>query len=266
MEFIAFLLLIAGLYYFWKAQRKPRIKVMQTSTRYADLDEPRWDTAAKYAPSNPKPVGGLLKLAYEDGTGRATEREVQVRECDTLNSAGYLTGHCQLRDEFRTFRMDRIKQAIDMETGEVIHDLPAWAAARYKTSPAYAMEELLSTETDALRALFYIGKADGRFTKKEKAVFLQYCQAQSGANHITPADIDRACAALPLPSMQAFKLICGRLAKLDSPDRLSILDACEKMVATEKKISPEEAEALAYLRKRLEAASVDRSTDHTSSS
>lgn len=251
MEFIALLLLFAGLYYFWKVQKKPPIEVTQTTTRYADLDEQCWDVAAEYAPSDPKPVGGLLKLKYEDAEGRVTEREVQVRECDTTNPAGYLTGHCRLRNEFRTFRMDRIKRAIDMETGEVLDDLPAWALAHYEASPAYAMEELLSTATDALRALFYIGKADGRFTKKEKAVFLQYCQAQSGADHITLADIDRACASLPLPSMQAFKLICGRLAKLDTSNRNAVLEACELMVATEKKIAPEEAEALAYMRKRI---------------
>ena len=251
MEFIALLLLVAGLYYGWEKHKKPRARVVLTNSRYADIDDARWDVAAEYAPSDPKPTGGLLQLKYQDANGSQTAREVQVRECDTLNPAGYLTGHCQLRDEFRTFRMDRIKQAIDMETGEVIHDLPAWAMARYKTSPAYAMEELLSTATDALRALFYIGKADGRFTKKEKAVFLQYCQAQSGANHITLVDIDRACAALPLPSMQAFKLICGRLAKLDAATRIAILEASEQMVATEKKVSPEEAEAIAYMRKRI---------------
>lgn len=251
MEFIALLLLVAGLYYFWKAQKRPRVGVTQTTTRDADIDEQRWDTAAEYAPSDPKPVGGLLKLTYEDGGGRETEREVQVRECDTNNPAGYLTGHCRLRDEFRTFRIDRVKRAIDMETGEVLDDIPAWALARYKASPAYAMEELLSTATDALRALFYIGKADGRFTKKEKAVFLQYCQAQSGAHHITLANIDRACTSLPLPSMQAFKLICGRLAKLDTCTRNAVLEACEQMVATERKIAPEEAEALAYMRKRI---------------
>jgi hypothetical protein len=51
--------------------------------------------------------------------------------------------------------------------------------------------------------------------------------------------------------MQAFKLICGRLAKLDAATRIAILEASEQMVATEKKVSPEEAEAIAYMRKRI---------------
>ncbi len=251
MEFIALLLLVAGLYYFLRPSKKPRVATSPTVTRYADLDEQRWDEAAEYAPSDPKPVGGLLKLKYEDAEGKVTDREVQVRECDTTNPGGYLIGICQLRNDFRTFRIDRVKRAVDIETGEVLDNIPAWAMARYKASPTYAMDELLSTAADALRALFYIGKADGRFTKKEKAVFLQYCQAQSGANHISPADIDRACASLPLPSMQAFRLICGRLAKLDEAARIAIIEASEQMVATEKTVSPEEAEALAYMRKRI---------------
>jgi len=263
MELIVLLLLVGGLCYWLMAKGKSPATPVQTPPRYADLDEQRWDVAAEYAPSDPKPTGGLLKLTYKDANGQVTEREVRVRECDTLNPAGYLTAHCLLRDEFRTFRMNRIERAIDMETGEVIEDLPAWAMARYKASPAYAMEELLSTAADALRAMFYIAKADGRFTKKEKEVFLQYCQAHSGAAHLTLADIDRACATLPLPSMQAFKLICGRLAKLDPQDRETILDACERMIATEKTISPEEAAALAYLRKRIEAADENGAADKT---
>lgn len=66
-----------------------------------------------------------------------------------------------------------------------------------------------------------------------------------------------ACAALPLPSMQAFRLICGRLSKLDAVTRAAILEASEQMVATEKKVSPEEVEALAYLRKRIGAPEGD---------
>ena len=253
MEIIVALALTVGLYLWWKARKKPHtlVTITRDTADYANIDSPQWDTTAEYAPSNPKPVGGSLKLTYRDSAGQGTEREVQVRECDTLNPSGYLTGHCQLRDQFRTFRIDRIERAVDLETGEIVEDITAWALSRYQASPAFAMEELLNTAADALRALFYIGKADGRFTKKEKAVFLQYCQAQSGASHITLADIDRACATLPPPSMQAFRLICGRLAKLDAAARTAILDASEQMVATEKTISPEEAEALAYLRKRI---------------
>lgn len=253
MAVIIILALLVGCLIWLRAAKKPRYSVTITHSTHdtSNLDSPQWDTAAEYAPSDPKPVAALLLLTYRDGNGQGTERQVQVRECDTLNPAGYLTGICQLRGAFRTFRIDRVERAVDMETGEIIENIPAWAQTRYLESPAYAIEQLLSTAADAMRALLYIGKADGRFTKKEKEIFLTYCQAKSGATHITQADLDRACAALPLPSMQSFKLICGRLAKLPQSERTAVLEACEQMVATEKKIAPEEAAALDYMRKRL---------------
>ena len=104
---------------------------------------------------------------------------------------------------------------------------------------------------DALRCLFYIAKADGRFTAKEKQVFLDYCRRATGDDRLTIGQINKACEYLAAPSKQAFKLICGRLGKLDEDCRSAVLEAAEAMIATEKTIAPEEAEALAYLKKRL---------------
>ncbi len=206
----------------------------------------------KLGPSNPKSISANLKLNYEDSRGDSSERIVDVKECDTNNPAGYLIGFCHLRNAIRTFRMDRIKKAIDIETGEVITSLTDFAAKKYGESPLFSIEGLLEDSMDAIRGLFYIAKADGRFTAKEKMVFLEYCHAASGDERINLKDIEEVCKYLPIPSMQAFKLICGRLAKLDDARRKSIISFAEKIIATERKISSEEAEAIAYMKKRLD--------------
>lgn len=253
MSWFVFMVLLGIAFYFWNKRQQPGASARHS---YIDdvLDSDNWDTPSDLVPSNPRPIQATLRLSYRDADGIASERHVTVRECDTTNPAGYLIGHCQLRDAIRTFRMDRIKRAIDVETGEVIPSLTDYAAKKYAESPIAALDSLLADSADALRALFYIGKADGRFTTKEKLVFLAYCQQASGDERITLTQIEKACREIPVPTMQAFKLICGRLGKLEQVRRSAILQAAEDMIATEKTIAAEEAEALAYMKKRLNEA------------
>lgn len=253
MNWIVVLVLLYIAYRFLKKRQSPAMRVPFSDDA---LDSAGWDTPDDLVPSNPRPIQATLRLSYRDAAGASTDRHVTVRECDTTNPAGYLIGHCQLRDSIRTFRMDRINRAIDVETGEVITSLTNYAAKKYSESPIAALDSLLDESSDALRALFYIGKADGRFTAKEKQVFLAYCQQASGDERITLKQIEKACRDIPVPTMQAFKLICGRLGKMEPERRAAILKAAEDMIATEKTIAAEEAEALAYMKKRLNEAPV----------
>ncbi|MDO9227146.1 MAG: WYL domain-containing protein [Pseudomonadota bacterium] len=234
-----------------------RINVMvDVAATEEPLDAPDWDAQDDFTPSNPRPIQSQLKLSYRDAAGALTDRQVDVKECDTSNPTGYLIGHCHLRGAIRTFRLDRIHRAVDLETGEIINSLTAWAAAKYEESPIASLDKLLGAAADPLRALFYIGKADGRFTAKEKKIFLSYCHTVSGDARITLHQIEQLCAQMEIPTQQAFKLICGRIGKLEDAARLQVLNAAEAMVATEKTVSGQEAEALEYLHKRLITAIV----------
>lgn len=218
------------------------------------IDSPDWDeTLDSSFSSSPKAIRAQLEIQYRDAEGSETRRKVDVRECDIESKSGYLIGICKMRNAYRTFRMDRVRHATDLETGEVIDNLPEWAKRKYQESPAFAIETLIDESSDVLRALFYIGKADGRFTRKEKQVFLDYCTRNLIDRNLNIDDIDRICNQLDIPSKQAFKLICGRLSKFELSQRLAIISAADDMVATEKTIGAEEADALDYMKKRLSA-------------
>lgn len=218
------------------------------------LDDDVWDTTTEFVPSHPKPISATLALHYRDAKGAVSERVVVVRECDTTNPAGYLLGVCQLRNAFRTFRINRIEKAVDVDTGEIIRDIPAYAQQKYQNSPAATIEKLLNESMDVLRCLFYIAKSDGRFTAKEKMLFLDYCHHASGNTDLTVKDIESICRDMPMASMQAYRLICGRLTQLPAVDRAKVLEIAQAMVASERTIAPEEQQALDYLTKRLSAA------------
>lgn len=255
-----------GLWY-WASARKRDIKatsraapIIQTFVTVEEidteepLDAPGWDAQRSFVPSDPKPIQARLRLSYQDAGGLLSERIVDVRECDTRNPEGCLIGHCHLRNAIRTFRLDRIRRAVDLETGEIIPEMTAYAAQKYAESPTASMDKLLGDAADSLRALFYIGKADGRFTAKEKKIFLDFCQAAAGDARITQRHIDDLCAQMDIPTQQSFKLICGRIAKSGHDQGQQVLRAAEAMIATEKTISGNEAEALDYLRRRLAPA------------
>lgn len=70
-----------------------------------------------------------LKIYYENEAGERTTRNIQPRKCTAIqNEKGskfmvYISGHCDLRGEERTFRADRILSCVDVATGETVKDL-----------------------------------------------------------------------------------------------------------------------------------------------
>lgn len=216
-------------------------------------DEPDWPSEEFKTSYRPRPVKAQIKIRYKDSNGDISERVVDVRECDIWAPDGYLNGFCHTRGAIRTFRLDRIESAIDVETGELIHNLNDYADKKYEESPIAAVDKLFETHSDALRVLFYIAKADGRFTAKEKDIYLDYCRSVHPDDRLNTQVIDSALKWVDIPSAHSYKVICGKLAKLDTQTKGAIIEAAEAMIATQKTISPEEEMAISYMKKRFAA-------------
>lgn len=67
----------------------------------------------------PVTPGLHILLEYGDMQGEVTERTVTPYSITSLGDRDYLFAYCHRRKEKRQFRIDRIRQAIDMTTGEV---------------------------------------------------------------------------------------------------------------------------------------------------
>ena len=198
--------------------------------------------------SNIKPIKSDLKIKYQDAKGKITNRIISVNECDILNPNGYLIGFCHLRQQIRTFRINRIISAVDVETGEFINNLTQFARSKFESSPAGLAEKLLSKANDPVKLLFYIGKADKRFTKKEKIIFLDYCNSVLKEKNLNLDDIDYIIKNIPTPSEQTFKFLCHKLSKCSEEEKLKIYVVAEEMIATEKTVHQNESTALKYMR------------------
>lgn len=64
------------------------------------------------------PVSARLQIDYTDGDGQTSNRVVRLSIYD--HDRGTVNGFCETRKQTRTFRLDRISAATDMDTGEVL--------------------------------------------------------------------------------------------------------------------------------------------------
>lgn len=73
-------------------------------------------------------AGLVLLLHYVDAAGAASERRVTCASVRERNGRAYLNAFCHERAAFRSFRFDRISQAIDWRTGEIFSGAAGLAA------------------------------------------------------------------------------------------------------------------------------------------
>lgn len=214
------------------------------------IDKDEWE-GSFWEVAQPLPAKAKLRLKYTDGAGRKTERTVDVRQFGTVGPNALLIGHCHMRDATRTFRSDRIESCIDEETGEVVRDVRLHLQTKYDQSPDSTKDQLLEGEYDTLRVLLYVGKADGQLRAAEKSVIRDTCILITDDSRLTVSAIEDLLANLDVPTLQAFKLAVGRLAKRDQAAKAVVMTAAEKIVATQKTVHQAEQEALDYMKKRF---------------
>ena len=202
----------------------------------------------------PRHVSAELRLSYVDGSGEASDRDFNLKKYGAWEGGALLIGHCRLRNATRTFRSDRVVRCTDLETGEVIEDLPQWLDARWNALPERAIDHVIENYWDALRVMFYVSKADGRLTQGERAVLRTAVRDLGERDDLPDGAIDTVLGGMDVPSLAAFKNAFGRLVKNRPETAQRVLDWCEQTVATEKTVAAGEQDALDYMIRRLKKA------------
>jgi hypothetical protein len=80
------------------------------------------------------PVHAILRFHYRDAWGVRSERTVEVVRVAAAAHGNLLVGHCRLRNETRTFRIDRIKRCIDTENRQSIDDVYSYLREKSETT------------------------------------------------------------------------------------------------------------------------------------
>jgi hypothetical protein len=211
-----------------------------------------WEGSFWEVPS-PIPVHAEFRIEYQDGSGEVSTRSIEVRKFGEMPYGALIIAYCRLRDATRTFRSDRIKSCVDEQTGEAISDVTAFLKAKYESSPEFSTDKLYEDEYDALRVLLYMGKADGQLRAAEKTVIAEACRSMASDTSITDKLVGDMLTEMETPTLHAFKLAIGRLAKRPAETKATVLETAIKIVATQKTVHPAEQEALDYMAKRFAA-------------
>ena len=200
MDYLPFWALIAaaaGLWWFVSRSKKSQpsdspnsrvsepieLKVTITSegppeSEHQALDKDAWDQEAlsTYMEGDARSLPGKrLHITFEDRFGKVTGRDINtvryVRTTDGMGGA--LWAFCRLRGANRPFRFSRIRQATDLDTGEVIPNIGDWLDAADAERPEYPVEVLLNQHGAAIYTLFAVAKGVHRYAGLERTILLQ---------------------------------------------------------------------------------------------
>ena len=87
-------------------------------------------------------VNATLQFDYIDRNDAKTSRSADIRGIGDDGYGTLLIGHCHLRDDTRTFRPDRIKNCMDIKTGEIVDNVMQYLQDRYYFSDEYTSDEI----------------------------------------------------------------------------------------------------------------------------
>lgn len=265
--FLLFAVIGAAAWYLFFRQSTREIPIkLVISTEYSrspgeneykpDPDHDNWEGAFWDVPS-PRNISANLRIEYQDGAGSRTTRDIRLMKYGPWEGGAILWAYCNLRQANRTFRTDRIVSCTDLDTGEIIENLESWLDGKYQASPDRSLEKIIETAWDALRVLYYVSKADGRLTQKERAVVRDAVRSLSDHPAIDDKRIDDMFDAIDNPAtITSFKQAFGRLVNENRALAEKVSEWAETMVATEKTIAATEQEALDYVKTRLAKAAV----------
>lgn len=206
--------------------------------------EKYWDTIEEL------PTKGSLEIKYINADEEISARVIHISYYD---GSPYLNAFCELRHSDRIFRIDRIKEAIDTETGEIIKSVPDFLLAKYHLSSEYALSLIFSKHLDLVKVIYYIGKADGRLQAAERNILYDTIRSLSKGIDLTDKELEKRLKNLTIPSAQGFKLAFARIFKESPEQAQKVFLISEKIIATHNKHHASEQEALDYMVKKLKS-------------
>ena len=184
-------------------------------------------------------------ITYEDIKNNTTKREITVNQVDRdYLSDGreyWVHAYCHFRKQNRDFRLSRIRELIDLDSGEIIDNnkYELFFNNLYEKSPGFTSELLIDKYTNELMILNYIADLDDRFTSKEKELIFNFINEKTN-NAITDEEklfineqIGKGASTQP----KAKKAV-SKIKALNNYDKEILIKAINEMLGLSKKINP----------------------------
>lgn len=170
-----------------------------------------------------------------------------------MTDAG-IDAFCYQRQAGRTFLASRISRCVDLNTGEIVADIPLFLRSAYEKTPYGRLNELRKEFSDEISALFYVSKVDGRSTKAEKDLIADFLLKVCNIHGLKVDDIVNDLKSETQISKAQFQRCIGRLSRKPDLDKKGFLIACRNMIGLRKNIPESSRELIEYLEKKLGAS------------
>jgi hypothetical protein len=123
--------------------------------------------------------GVALGIAYKDATGMPSQRTIRCKAAYRDRPGGrhiYIEAWCLLRQDWRSFRLDRIVDVYDYTTGEVVGSGEAFFGSLLGTDVSQPLSEAKACKqfVDGARVLTFIAMSDGRLDARELAIIVEF--------------------------------------------------------------------------------------------
>ena len=224
----------------------------------AEMQEPYFDAVV-----GPLVAGSRVGLIYKDADGHVSRRVVQISSVN----ADELSGHCELRDAYRTFFIDRIEALVDTRTGEIFEDsdelLALFQAGNVEIGQAPEISSsgfekgvrLIEEIGDELRVLIFVAESDGKFADAEEEILLKYSRIRGEEVSIELSDVDlvvlRKWMRAQSPNQQVVEASISRLVERGVSELESVWEVAEIVIEADGVVDPGEITALSAIREAL---------------
>jgi hypothetical protein len=188
---------------------------------------------------------GNYRINYTDQRGLNTIRDIRVKRVHKDGDSYAVDAHCMLRGAHRSFINDRINEAINLETGEIIHSLALHAIDQYNNSDKAKAISIIDDEWGGICVLLFVACSDGRLTRPEKVIIKDYIKNRNPSFDPCGLQDDRYINRHLAASHIEFRRIVSELATSGESKKLEdIYFAAKKIVETGSKVDPMERAAL----------------------
>lgn len=219
----------------------------------------------------PEPLldGLRVGITYEDIEGNISERLVDAIRLVETPEGLILWAYCHLRNDFRAFRFDRIKQVRDYRSGAQTGDVTRYFApylANVEREDAFHSDfesrttrEVLGLIGDELRVLAFVALADRRFDVREEKMISEFIRQrvrELGAEVVENYDHDRVLDWMrsQKPSFSGLERAVERLSVRGEWELRAIWDLSKDIVEVDDDVDPDELRAMDDLYNAIDRA------------
>jgi hypothetical protein len=206
-------------------------------------------------------TGVTFMIEYSDVNDNVSRRRISLRRVASKGRTHYLQAWCHERDDWRTFRVDRVLRIVDLD-GEIHDDangflfqlgvLSAESLSRdSKHHPLRHLDRCLP----GVRALAALAHSDGMLEQAEVKAILDYLghAAKAAGDRLTAPEREELSGAVTrlFVAEGTFKAALRKLTKQSSEGQGLFLDAARAVMTADGRFAPEELTLVQMARSAL---------------